>query len=129
MATEGSTTTEDDGTTTTAGDIVDADEEVDEPEWGQNAAVYRGSNGTRVAFHCPPNTTGGSFSVWGTGTYTDDSSVCMAAVHAGLITEEEGDRVVIEIGPGQDAYTGSEANGVTSSDYGTWGGSYTFPVS
>ena len=65
--------------------------------------------------------------MWGTDTYTDDSSVCIAAVHAGLITEDEGGRVVIEIAPGEESYTGSEANGITSTDYGSWSGSFTFP--
>jgi hypothetical protein len=105
------------------------DEEAPDVEWGTNASQYRGQDGLRVAFDCPPNETGATHTVWGTDTYTDDTSVCMAAVHAGLITPEEGGRVVIEIAPGEESYTGSEANGVTSLDYGAWDGSYTFPAS
>jgi hypothetical protein len=64
--------------------------------------------------------------VWGTGTYTDDSSVCSAGVHAGRITAAEGGTVRIEIAPGMESYEGSEANGVTSLSYGQWDGSYVF---
>ena len=60
------------------------------------------------------------------GTYTDDSSVCSAAVQAGLITLANGGNVTIEIQPGANSYTGSTKNGITSSDYGPWSGSNTF---
>jgi hypothetical protein len=102
----------------------EADEQVVDTTWTENAARFRGRDGLKVAYQCSPNGTFGS--VWGTETYTDDSSVCTAAVHAGLITQAAGGRVVIEIEPGEDAYRGSVANGVTSSDYGPWSGSYTF---
>ena len=93
--------------------------------WSTNATTHRGQNGTKVTVPCSPNGTLGS--VYGTGTYTDDSSVCTAAVQAGLITVAQGGTVVIQIAAGQSSYTGSTANGVTSSSYGSWGGSYTFP--
>lgn len=102
------------------------DEEAPDVSWDLDAAQYRGEDGKRVAFLCPPD--GELGSVWGTETYTDDSSVCSAAVHAGIINPVEGGRVVIEIAPGEDSYEGSAENGVTSSDYGSWGGSFTFPV-
>jgi hypothetical protein len=119
---------------TTAPDTVDEgqegtgapDAEAPDVDWGLNAAQYRGEDGKRIAFLCPPD--GEIGSVWGTETYTDDSSVCAAAVHAGIINPIEGGRVVIEIAPGEDSYDGTEANGVTSQDYGSWDGSFTFPV-
>ena len=73
---------------------------------------------------CEPNGTPGS--VWGTDVYTDDSSICTAAVHAGLITVEEGGEVTFELVDGQAAYEGSEANGITSNDFGVYGGSFRF---
>ena len=93
--------------------------------WGLNAAQYRGQNGLRVSLDC---TSGNSavYTVWGTGTYTDDSSVCMAGVHAGRISATEGGTVRIEISAGRESYEGSEANGVTSLSYGPWDGSYSF---
>lgn len=141
-ADDGATTTEgDDGTSTSTDDAGGTtapdtsgegqegtgapDEEAPDVEWDLNAAQYRGEDGTRIAFLCPPD--GEIGSVWGTETYTDDSSVCSAAVHAGVINPVEGGRVVIEIAPGEETYEGTEANGVTSQDYGSWDGSFTFP--
>ena len=56
-------------------------------------------------------------SVWGTGVYTSDSSICTAAVLEGLITVADGGVVVVEVVDGEDSYRGSTANGVTSLDY------------
>ena len=64
--------------------------------------------------------------VYGTDLYTDDTSVCSAAVHAGLITVATGGDVTIEIRPGAASYTGSTRHGVTSQDYDSWSGSYVF---
>jgi hypothetical protein len=93
--------------------------------WSRNATEYRGQDGTTVTVPCAAG--GPTGSAWGTGTYTDDSSVCTAAVHAGLITVEEGGTVVIEIAPGQSSYRGSTAHGVSSGDYGSFEGSFRFP--
>jgi LCCL domain len=90
--------------------------------WGASASAFRGQNGAHYVFTCPFYGTAGS--VWGTDVYTDDSSVCTAAVHAGLITLAGGGSVTIEIRPGQSSYTGSTRNGITSSSYGVWSGSY-----
>jgi hypothetical protein len=92
--------------------------------WDLNATGYRGQNGLQVSVDCPAG--GTPYSVWGSGTYTDDSSICTAAVHSGLITLTAGGRVVVTIGGEKQSFTGSEAYGVTTSDYGAWGGSYTF---
>jgi hypothetical protein len=93
--------------------------------WSVNATKYRGQNGKRVTVQCSAN--GTVASVWGTATYTDDSSICTAAVQAGLITTDKGGTVVIQIAPGQASYQGSTANGVTSDSYGSWDSSFTFP--
>jgi hypothetical protein len=50
----------------------------------------------------------------------------VAAVHAGLITFDQGGNVTIEVRPGQDSYVGGYRNGVTSSSYPSWGLSYVF---
>lgn len=92
--------------------------------WGTNATSLRGQNGQRVTYTCPG---GGSFGrVWGTDVYTDDSSICTAAVHAGRINAQAGGAVTIEIRAGQSQYNGSTRYGVTSANYGAWQGSYIF---
>jgi hypothetical protein len=75
---------------------------------------------------CPP---GGAAqaSIWGTDTYTDDSSICLAAVHAGALTLTEGGAVVVENAAGLDAYVGTTRNGITSNSYTSWHSSIRFP--
>jgi hypothetical protein len=92
--------------------------------WDTTATPLRGRNGRRFTFACPPN--GAQGSLWGTDVYTDDSSICTAAVHAGLITKAGGGTVTIEIRPGQGSYMGSTKNGIQSGNYGPYGGSYVF---
>ncbi len=92
--------------------------------WQANAVTLRGRNNQRFPFVCTAN--GALGTVWGTGVYTDDSSICTAAVHAGLIRHSGGGAVIIEIRPGQSSYKGSSQNGVDSQGYGSWGGSFVF---
>lgn len=92
--------------------------------WSESAASLGGSPGDRFELTCAPN--GNPSSVWGSDIYTDDSSICGAAVHAGLIDREEGGTVTLELRPGQDSYAGAERNGIRSSPYGSYGGSFTF---
>lgn len=52
-------------------------------------------------------------SVWGTGIYTADSSICRAALHAGALGPEGG-LVTLLPAPGCSRYQGSSTHGVTS---------------
>lgn len=115
----GSADARDTGDTATPVDDVASD-----VTWATTALDYRGDDGLVVSFDCPPDGVLGG--VWGTGTYTDDSSVCTAAVHEGLIDEVDGGEVIFVVSPGLEEYEGSTANGVTSSDYGAWDGSIVF---
>jgi hypothetical protein len=90
--------------------------------WSANAAQFRNFVGAQFEYDCPANGTRGS--VWGTNTYTDDSSVCTAAVHGGLITLARGGKVKIEMRDGQPSYRGSTRNGIKSNPYPVWGGSF-----
>jgi hypothetical protein len=92
--------------------------------WDATAVPFRGRNGEHFIFTCEPN--GHITSLWGTDIYTDDSRVCSAAVHSGLINTTYGGTVTIEMRPGQDSYVGTTRYGVTSSSYGSWGSSYVF---
>jgi hypothetical protein len=63
-------------------------------------------------------------SAWGTDTYTDDSSLAVAAVHAGILKPGERGKVKVTMLPGQDSYPGSTRNGVTTGSWPNWTGSY-----
>jgi hypothetical protein len=92
--------------------------------WSLNATEYRGQDGEQFTYDCPPADESRTDTIWGTDVYTDDSSVCTAAVHAGAITIEDGGEVTIEIRPGEESYEASEQNGIESQSYGPWGGSF-----
>jgi hypothetical protein len=90
--------------------------------WSANAVAFRGENGAQKTFDCPKYGTVGG--VYGTDIYTDDSSVCTAAVHAGLISLAGGGTVTIEIRPDAGSYTGTTRNRITSQSYPAWQGAY-----
>ena len=93
--------------------------------WTTSAMEYRGQNGVIVGYECAPNPDRVAVgTVWGTGTYSDDSSVCAAGVHAGAITFAKGGVVVFEALAGQESYTGSNQNGVESANWPSWQGSF-----
>lgn len=66
------------------------------------------------------------FPVWGDRVYSDNSVVCLAAVHAGVIRYDAGGTVTIEISPGRDHYAGRSSHGITSASRGAWPGSFFF---
>ncbi len=72
---------------------------------------------------CAPGQITGS--VWGTDIYTDDSSICAAARHAGMIGPGGGP-VIVYAAPGQAGYPASSRHGIASADWGEWGASFTF---
>lgn len=87
----------------------------------QERPAYLGRHWT---FECPAGL--GPRSVWGVDVYTYDTSICSAAVHAGLMTFESGGIVTVEERRGLAAYGGSNANGVRSFSYGPYHRSYAF---
>jgi hypothetical protein len=93
-------------------------------DWTANAIEHRADSGKPLHFTCP---SGGTIEeVWGTDSYTDDSSICTAAVHAGRITLDDGGEIAIEVREGAD-YTGSTRNGITTDSYdGGWRHAFVF---
>ncbi|XP_035688934.1 uncharacterized protein LOC118424472 isoform X1 [Branchiostoma floridae] len=85
----------------------------------------REMEGESFTIVCPADCASTGATIWGDGIYTDDSSVCRAAIHAGRI-EDSGGEVTVYMMDGQDSYEGSESNGVSSLHYGSWGGSFGF---
>ncbi|MEM9213419.1 MAG: LCCL domain-containing protein [Cyanobacteria bacterium P01_F01_bin.150] len=91
--------------------------------WSQTAQDYRGQTDD-IVLYCSEN---GQFeNVWGSDVYADDSSICSAAVHGGLITVADGGAIAIRLLPGQPRYVATTQNGVTSESWGSWFGSFTF---
>jgi hypothetical protein len=91
----------------------------DYPDLHTNAPI-----GGQFNYNCPPG--GPLWAVYGTDTYTSDSSVCSAAVHAGLATLAAGGFVTIEIRPGLSAYAASDRNGVSTFAFGATPRSFVF---
>ncbi|WHZ20690.1 MAG: hypothetical protein OJF55_002839 [Rhodanobacteraceae bacterium] len=84
----------------------------------------RGMNGKSYRFRCPAGKPLPE-SVTGSGVYTDASSICAAAAHAGAIDAQRGGLVMIQILPGQSDYRGNTQNFIRSTTYPrAWGGSF-----
>ena len=90
-----------------------------------NLTKFRSSIGETFRFLVTGTNQGG---VWGgaDGIYTDDSAIAKAAVHAGLVKLGEQAVVRVKILPGMQRYTGSPANGITTTNYGAFAGSFKF---
>jgi LCCL domain len=104
--------------------LVRAADEATPVLWNSSAAISSFEAGKTLKFHCPGG--GKENNVWGTDTYTLDSSICTAAVHAGKIQLDAGGPVTVELRPGESSYKGSERNGIKTSDYGQYSGSFGF---
>lgn len=84
----------------------------------------RGMNGKTFLFRCPVGKPTPE-AVTGNGVYTDASSICAAAAHAGEIDPARGGLVMIQILPGQSDYRGTMQNFIPSQGYTqAWGGSF-----
>lgn len=79
----------------------------------------------QTTIRCPRACTAAGGKVWGTGVYTSGSPVCLAAIHAGVLTTGGG-TATLYVQPGQPAYRGSTSNGVQSQSYGEWAASFSF---
>ncbi|XP_078606729.1 cysteine-rich secretory protein LCCL domain-containing 2-like isoform X5 [Branchiostoma floridae x Branchiostoma japonicum] len=80
---------------------------------------YRGRPIHCPRFYCPPSCASYQYArVYGTGTYTDNSSICRAAIHAGVLQDYEAGYVDVWARKGSTSYRGSSQNGVTSENYG-----------
>ena len=64
--------------------------------------------------------------VWGSDVYTLDSSLALAAVHAGVLKQGQAGTVRVKILGPQVAFASSTRNGVTSQPYGPYPGSFQF---
>ena len=84
--------------------------------WDTTASGFKGEAGKTYTFQCPAE--GTEHGVYGSDIYTQDSSICTAAVHAGLFSLAQGGIVTIEYRPGRLTYGSTVRNGIKSR---TWG--------
>ena len=83
---------------------------------------YTGMIGETVKFTLTGKTDG---RVFGTGIYTTSSDLATAAVHAGVLQAGKKGTVTVSIVTSPETFTGSTANGVTSSDGAMYTAAYT----
>jgi len=70
--------------------------------------------GQRFTFRCPERTVRDKDAkLFGTHNYPSDNPICVAAVHAGVVTTQGG-VVQLQLNPGTQDYVGSTHHGVTS---------------
>ena len=80
---------------------------------------FTGPSGKKFRIHCPKNCLKSPLgNVFGTTFYTDDSSVCKAGVHAGVIKDEIGGDLILLIANGEESYQSSYQNGVQAAAHG-----------
>ncbi len=86
---------------------------------------YRGDPGSIYLLTCPSNCGSQDGMVWGTGVYTSDSYICLAALHSGVIGPLGGQLLYIKTW-GQKIYFGSSQNGgyLSASAQHTWPSSF-----
>ena len=88
-----------------------------------NMKSFRGQNGRSFILRVTGKTNG---RIWGgqDNIYTDDSDISTAVVHAGILRAGQSGIVTIKVLAGQASYPSISRNGVNSSNYGKYDGSY-----
>ena len=94
----------------------DDDDEYTPITWTTQGSSFNTEVGRIYKFECPEN--GVASTVWGNDIYMADSSVCTAAVHAGVITLEDGGEITVEFRAGKPAYGSTNKHGITTMTYG-----------
>ncbi|MCQ2815708.1 MAG: hypothetical protein MJ252_00430 [archaeon] len=74
---------------------------------------FRGDPGSIYIVNCPSDCDKSNYSVYGTGIYTINSSICRSAIHSGVLTQEGGDVILVK-SFGQNKYYSTNMRGVTS---------------
>jgi hypothetical protein len=97
-------------------------DEVTPIAWDTTAGGFKGDPGRTYKFECPPD--GTPQAVWGSDIYTDYSSICTAAVHAGLITVVDGGVVTLEYRPGRAIYGSTTRHDVKTNTAGEYARSF-----
>jgi uncharacterized cupin superfamily protein len=97
-------------------------DEVTPIAWETTAGGFKGEAGRTYTFQCPSS--GTAHAIFGSDIYTDYSSICTAAVHAGVIDVKNGGVVTIEYRPGRQIYGSTVRNTVKSNTAGEYSRSF-----
>jgi hypothetical protein len=102
-----------------------ASEQIEILDWDDRASNLKGKLDQDFTYQCPQNGTVNNY-IYGSDSYTIDSSICSSAVHAGIINAKDGGKVQLRVRPGEKFYNGTSRNGVTSNRYGSYDWSFVF---
>ena len=80
------------------------------------------TDGAKLSCTCAAGASGG---VYGSSRYTADSSICAAAIHAGKVPASGG-AVSIVVGGACASFTGTSANGVTTTSWSSYDKTFGF---
>ena len=72
---------------------------------------------TNLRLVCPKGCALDPSPIYGSGVYTDNSSICKAAIHAGVITDMNGGIFELFVEHGRKNYNGSTSHNIDSLDY------------
>ncbi|HZT79742.1 MAG TPA: LCCL domain-containing protein [Gemmataceae bacterium] len=86
-----------------------------------NLVNYQNQIGQKFAFRVTGALVG---NCWGSDVYTTDSTLAVAAVHAGVVRPGQTGVVKVMILASPPAFQGSTRNGVTTANYGAYRGAY-----
>jgi len=78
----------------------------------ENTKLAKGPPGTTVLAQCPGNCKKSKV-VYGSTIYQENSPICSAAIHDGVLPKKGGE-IVVTVGHPQDYYVGSEKNDITT---------------
>lgn len=86
------------------------------------AADLRGIHGSVLHTFCPAECADTQSPIWGTDVYTDDSPVCVAGVHAGVLPKRSAGLLrVVMLGKMTHHFVGTTRNGVATRGWtGSW---------
>ena len=79
-----------------------------------NISEIDGDVGSAFRFMCPPGCANNGGAIYGTGIYTEDSNICKAAVHSGIINNNSGGWIVLTRAYGWKKFPGTIKNEVQS---------------
>jgi len=81
-------------------------------------AAFVGDDGSTFIAKCPRGCKQAPGIVQGTSIFRDDGSVCLSAVHSGVIQNEDGGYILISKKPGLKNYIGQSQRGIVSFNAG-----------